>query len=214
MTDYRKHSSRRQAATSWSSRSARRSTSSASSISIYQFVSVTGRIVRQGHPGRPLGKRRRERLPARLWLDRQSLRQPPRRYLGYGPEAAELVGIPEPETFMQLPWDKRVARVFCTLLPQSRGAGESRAAILTSDCRGNLRRIHEQFKKEHKGLQLRHGSEPEMMWLKKDDERPAERRLSKPYCYHIDQFESLRPVFMRVIEYCRDDGPRHDPGRS
>ena len=31
-------------------------------------------------------------------------------YLGYGPEAAELVGIPEPETFMQLPWDKRVAR--------------------------------------------------------------------------------------------------------
>ena len=24
-------------------------------------------------------------------------------YLGYGPEAAELVGIPEPETFMQLP---------------------------------------------------------------------------------------------------------------
>jgi hypothetical protein len=28
-------------------------------------------------------------------------------YLGYGPEAAELVGIPEPESFMQLPWDKR-----------------------------------------------------------------------------------------------------------
>ncbi len=25
--------------------------------------------------------------------------------------------------------------------------------------------------------------------------------ISKPYCYHIDQFESLRPVFMRVIEY-------------
>src|SRR6188472_27421 len=36
-------------------------------------------------------------------------------YLGYGPEAAELVGIPEPETFMQLPWDKRVARLWCTL---------------------------------------------------------------------------------------------------
>ena len=36
-------------------------------------------------------------------------------YFGYGPEAAELVGIPEPETFMQLPWDKRVARLWCTL---------------------------------------------------------------------------------------------------
>ena len=47
-------------------------------------------------------------------------------YLGYGPEAAELVGVPEPETFMQLPWDKRVARMFCTLLPQPRGEGESR----------------------------------------------------------------------------------------
>ena len=36
--------------------------------------------------------------------------------------------------------------------------------------------------------------------------RQAERRLSRPYCYHIDQFESLRPVYMRVIEYCRKMG--------
>ena len=29
---------------------------------------------------------------------------------------------------------------------------------------------------------------------------------SNPYCYHIDQFESLRPVYMRVIDYCRKMG--------
>ena len=27
--------------------------------------------------------------------------------------------------------------------------------------------------------------------------------ISKPYCYHIDQFESLRPVSMQVIRYAR-----------
>ncbi len=30
--------------------------------------------------------------------------------------------------------------------------------------------------------------------------------FSKPYCYHIDQFESLRPVSMRVIEYASQMG--------
>ena len=27
--------------------------------------------------------------------------------------------------------------------------------------------------------------------------------FSNPYCYHIDQFESLRPVFLKVIEYSK-----------
>ena len=30
--------------------------------------------------------------------------------------------------------------------------------------------------------------------------------FSNPYCYHIDQFESLRPVYLRVIEYSRAMG--------
>jgi hypothetical protein len=37
------------------------------------------------------------------------------------------------------------------------------------------------------------------------DGKPA-GGYSNPYCYHIDQFESLRPVYMRVIEYCRKMG--------
>jgi glutamine synthetase len=36
-------------------------------------------------------------------------------YIGYGPEAKELVGIPDPETFCQLPWDKKSSKSFCYL---------------------------------------------------------------------------------------------------
>ena len=45
------------------------------------------------------------------------------------------------------------------------------------------------------------GTEPEMMWLTKNQDGHQLTGFSKPYCYHIDQFESLRPVFMKVIEY-------------
>src|SRR6266576_3792420 len=83
-------------------------------------------------------------------------------YIGYGPEARELVGIPEPETFEVLPWDKKTARVFCTLF-RGREEEVDGGAFLTSDCRGNLKRIHDEFT-AGTGLHLRAGTEPEMMW--------------------------------------------------
>jgi glutamine synthetase len=169
-----------------------------------QFVSVTGRIMGKGIPADHWeniangGFQLVYGATVNLFMNRRG------EYLGYGPEAAELVGVPEPETFMQLPWDKRVARMFCTLF-RNREEKEDPGAFLTSDCRGNLRRIHDQFEKDH-GLRMRHGTEPEMMWLKKDDNGNPNGGYSKPYCYHIDQFESLRPVYMRVIEYGRKMG--------
>ena len=46
-----------------------------------------------------------------------------------------------------------------------------------------------------------------MMWLtKNEDGTPTGKGFSKPYCYHIDQFESLRPVFMQVFKYARAMG--------
>ena len=125
-------------------------------------------------------------------------------YLGYGPEAAELIGIPEPETFMQLPWDKRVARLWCTLF-RNREERKEPGAFLTADARGNLRRIHDEFKKEH-GLAApaRHRAGDDV--AQEGQGRPADGGYSNPYCYHIDQFESLRPVYLRVIEYCRQMG--------
>ncbi|MEQ9489812.1 MAG: glutamine synthetase family protein [Alphaproteobacteria bacterium] len=170
-----------------------------------QFVSITGRVCGKGIPAdhwesiAEKGFQLVYGATVNLFLNRHG------DYLGYGPQDKELVGIPEPETFCQLPWDKRVARVFCTLF-RNREERQNPGAFLTADSRGNLRRIHEEFKQKHNGLHLRHGVEPEMMWLKKDENGKPNGGFSEPYCYHIDQFESLRPVFMKVIEYSQAMG--------
>lgn len=170
----------------------------------FQFVSVTGRIVGKGIPA-DHWERTAERgfqlvygSTANLFIDRHD------NYIGYGPEASELVGIPDPETFVQLPWDKRVARVFCTCF-RNREERVDPGAHLTSDCRGNLRIIHQEFQKKHK-MHMRAGTEPEMMWLKLDENKQLQGGVTKPNCYHIDQFEELRPVFMQVIEYAQAMG--------
>ena len=170
----------------------------------FQFISVTGRIVGKGIPA-DHWERTAEKgfqlvygATANLFVDRRG------DYIGYGPEAAELVGIPDPETFCQLPWDKRIARVYCTCF-RNREEKVNPGGHLTSDCRGNLRIIHDEFKKKH-GLELRVGTEPEMMWLKKGEDGKPDGGFSNPYCYHIDQFESLRPVSMQVIKYARAMG--------
>ena len=73
----------------------------------YQFISVTGRVVGKGIPA-DHWERTAEKgfqlvygATANLFLDRHN------NYIGYGPEAMELVGIPDPETFCQLPWGNR-----------------------------------------------------------------------------------------------------------
>ncbi len=168
----------------------------------YQFISVTGRIVGKGVPAdhwETIASRGFQLVygsTANLFIDRHG------DYIGYGPQAMELVGIPDPETFCQLPWDKRVARVYCTCF-RNREERDNPGGHLTSDCRGNLRIIHDEFQQAHDGLHLRHGMEPEMMWLKRGSDGKPDGGFSEPYCYHIDQFESLRPVFMKVIEYSR-----------
>ena len=45
-----------------------------------------------------------------------------------------------------------------------------------------------------------------MMWLKKGADGKPERRLQKPYCYHIDQFEIAAPGLHAVIEYAQAMG--------
>jgi len=165
-----------------------------------QFASVTGRIMGKGIPARHFAMVARKGFQlvygstANLFTDRHG------EYIGYGPEARELVGIAEPDTFMPLPWDSKTARVFCTLF-RGREERDDPGAYLTSDCRGNLRRIHEEFEAAT-GLHLRVGTEPEMMWLKlRADGSPSVEGMTKPNCYHIDQFAELQPLIHRVIEY-------------
>jgi glutamine synthetase len=167
----------------------------------FQFISVTGRVMGKGIPASHWADVARRGFQlvygatANLFVDRNG------QYIGYGPEAAELVGLPDVETFERLPWDHKVARVFCTLF-RGREELEDPGAFLSSDCRGNLHRIHEQFTAET-GLTLQVGCEPEMMWLKTNpDGTPSVDGMTKPYCYHIDQFAELQPIIHRVIEYC------------
>ena len=170
----------------------------------YQFVSVTGRIVGKGIPARHWERLAEKGFQlvygstANLFVDRHGS------YIGYGPESSELVGIPDPDTFCQLPWDKRVARVFCRLY-RNREERDNPGAALTSDCRGNLYRQHKEFQDQY-GLDMRCGTEPEMMWLKRGEDGGTNGGVTKPNCYHIDQFEELRPVFMKVIEYSEQMG--------
>ena len=110
----------------------------------YQFVSVTGRIVGKGVPAdhwESLAEKGFQLVygaTANLFVDRHG------EYIGYGPESSELVGIPEPETFVQLPWDKRIARVWCTCF-RNREEEENPGGHLTSDCRGNLKIFQDQI---------------------------------------------------------------------
>jgi len=171
----------------------------------YQFVSVTGRIMGKGIPAAHWeniankGFQLVYGATANLFIDREG------NYIGYGPEARELVGIPEPESFQILPWDPKTARVWCTLF-RGREEEVNGGAFLTSDCRGNLKRLHAEFEAET-GMHLRAGTEPEMMWLKVDaDGKPTVEGKTKPYCYHIDQFSELQPLIHKVMEYGRAMG--------
>ncbi len=171
----------------------------------FQFVSVTGRVMGKGIPAAhwasvaTKGFQLVYGATANLFIDRHG------QYIGYGPESSELVGLPDVETFCPLPWDPKVARVFCTLF-RGREEVNDPGGFLTSDCRGNLRRLHRRFTADT-GLTLRVGCEPEMMWLKTNpDGTPSVEGVTKPYCYHIDQFSELQPVIHRVIEYCTDMG--------
>ena len=116
-------------------------------------------------------------------------------YIGFGPEESELAAIADLDTFAVLPWDSRVARVYCDCYDTETGE------LLDADPRQNLKRIVEDFESEL-GLNFLIGIEPEMMWLRRTEDGGAEG-VTKPYCYHIHMFEELRPVLLDVVEYGR-----------
>ena len=119
---------------------------------------------------------------ANLFTDRHG------NYIGFGPEESELAAVADLDTFEVLPWDPRVARVYCDCYDTETGE------LLDADPRQNLKRIAHEFEQEL-GYQFLIGIEPEMMWLKQAA-RTAQvpEGVTKPYCYHIHQFEELRPV--------------------
>ena len=104
---------------------------------------------------------------ADLFVDRSD------RYIGFGPEESELAAIADLATFRPLPWDPRVARVFCDCYDTETGA------LLESDPRQSLKRIVNEVESEL-GYTFLCGIEPEMMWLAKtDDPNKAEASRSR-----------------------------------
>ena len=79
----------------------------------FQQVSVTGRVMGKGVVASffPQVAEKGYQLvygaTANLFVDRAG------DYIGFGPEESELAAIADLSTFAQLPWDPRVARVFC-----------------------------------------------------------------------------------------------------
>ena len=165
-----------------------------------QYISITGRIM-----GKAVPASHWEHLAAegmQTWIGGVTNVFPDRdgNLIGFPPNASELLALPDPDTFCQLPWNKRIGRVFSTVF-WSREDPEHPEEYLESDTRGNLRRIHARFMEDHGGLHLRVGCEPEMLWLKPGDEHEPYKGTTKPYAYHIDQFEQLSDVWLRVYDY-------------
>ncbi len=159
----------------------------------FQQVSITGRVMGKGVVASffPQVAERGYQLvygaTANLFTDRLG------NYIGFGPEESELAAIADLDTFAVLPWDERVARVYCDCYDTETGE------LLDADPRQNLKGIVEEFEREL-GLNFLIGIEPEMMWLRRTEDGGAEG-VTKPYCYHIHQFEELRPVLLDVVSY-------------
>src|SRR5262245_35715603 len=159
----------------------------------FQQVSVTGRVMGKGVVASffPQVAERGYQLvygaTANLFTDRDG------NYIGFGPEESELAAIADLDTFSVLPWDERVARVYCDCYDTETGE------LLDADPRQNLKRVVSEFEAEL-GLNFVIGIEPEMSWMRRGEDGTAEG-VTKPYCYHIHQFEELRPVLLDVVEY-------------
>ena len=165
----------------------------------YQSVTITGRVVGKVMPARHLervaakGIQQHRTAAANLQSTREG------ELMGGGVNAAEYTALPDLDTFAVLPWDTRMARVFCRLYEPdhlAEGAGTPYAC----DSRGVLRRVHADFT-ARTGLELRSGTEPEMTWRGPGLE--ASFRPESSPAYHIEHLERGRPIFQQVISYAQ-----------
>ncbi|UQN14330.1 glutamine synthetase family protein [Gulosibacter sp. ACHW.36C] len=117
--------------------------------------------------------------------------------IGGGIEAKEFVGLPEPESFQQLPWDGEVGRIFCAAYEPEHlpGVGGRPLAI---DSRANMQRTH-QLLKDVFSLTMKSGTEPEMTWTG-DSIEPTLIPGHSP-AYQVENLEVMRPIYKRLEEY-------------
>ncbi|MFD6063740.1 glutamine synthetase family protein [Rhodococcus wratislaviensis] len=128
-----------------------------------------------------------------------------------GPESVttrEGILIPDLETFAVLPWDPQVAQVLCTQFHPLREA-ERGGQVAEADCRANLRRVAEDFKRRT-GFELRTGCEPEMTWAPSSDSLKAELITDFPSWvgtgYHTGHLDKMMPIVKRITAYAEKLG--------
>ena len=160
----------------------------------FQQVSITGRVMGKGVVADffPQVAEKGYQLvygaTANLFTDRAG------NYIGFGPEESELAAIADLEHFRPAPLGPaRRARVLRLLRHRDRRAARRRPA---PEPQARRRRV-----RGGAGYSFLIGIEPEMMWLKRGEDGADPEGVTKPYCYHIHQFEELRPVLLDVVEY-------------
>lgn len=119
--------------------------------------------------------------------------------IGFREEEIEGLGIPDLDTFQVLPWEPRLARVWCNYYEEATGE------MLDHDVRGNLARV-EHMLHEQTGLRVLCGIEPEMMWLRRDGSGNLSHTTAADALYHVTQFHQLEPVFLDVVDFGRRMG--------
>jgi len=108
----------------------------------FQQVSITGRVMGKGVVSSffsQVAERGYQLVygaTANLFTDRAG------NYIGFGPEESELAAVADLDTFAPLPWDPRVARVYCDCYDTETGE------LLDADPRQNLKRVVSEFERE------------------------------------------------------------------
>jgi len=167
----------------------------------YQYLSITGRIMGKAVPARHW--RTQAIKGVQTWMGGVTNCFPSisGQMIGFTADRMESLNIPDPETFCQLPWEKSIARVFCTLY-YSLEDPDYPGMYFEHDTRGNLKRFDREFREKFDGRYLKLGAEPEMLWLRESSEsRTGFEGTTRPWSYHIDQFEQLRHVWTQVYRY-------------
>jgi glutamine synthetase len=168
----------------------------------YMLPTIGAKVVAKMVPARHL-RRNLEKgiaLHRTAVADLQSTREG--ELIGGGIGAREMIALPDPDTFVVLPWDTSVARMLCLAYEPPHFA-EVGGRPLQTDSRGLLIRAHHEFT-ARTGYEVRSGTEPEMMWtgpglevIKKEGSSPA---------YQVENLERMRPIFKQVVRYAQAFG--------
>jgi glutamine synthetase len=124
-----------------------------------------------------------------------------------GAATTEGLLLPDVDTMAVLPWDRRVARVFCTAyrrLDEEVAPG----VVVEDDARAALKLALLRLKADL-GITAMSGCEPEMSWFRGRDAIDTSASYFPPHIgtsYHVRHLDDVREILIKVSEYCEQLG--------